>query len=162
MKQILTILALLTLVTGWSRAEEVRKLPLDDASVIGTTIQTDIQVKTEGKASIKITTQWPTTICLGEVTGIDIENAKLVYKAKVKSDLDGTAFLEMWAHVSGGRYFSRGMNDVVSRKSDWKMIQTPFLFQKGQKPEKMTLNLVINGKGTVWIDDIILSKEPLQ
>lgn len=162
MKQILTILALLTLVTGWSRAEEVRKLPLDDASVIGTTIQTDIQVKTEGKASIKITTQWPTTICLGEVTRIDIENAKLVYKAKVKSDLDGTAFLEMWAHVSGGRYFSRGMNDVVSRKSDWKMIQTPFLFQKGQKPEKMTLNLVINGKGTVWIDDIILSKEPLQ
>lgn len=162
MKQIVTTFALLTLVAGLSRAEEVRKLPLDDASVIGTTIQTDIQVKAEGKASIKITTQWPTTICLGEVAHMDIENAKLVYKAKVKSDLDGTAFLEMWAHVGGGQYFSRGMNDVVSRKSDWKMIQTPFLFQKGQRPEKVTLNLVINGKGTVWIDDIILSKEPLQ
>lgn len=152
---------MLTLVTGLSHAEDLKKLDLDDASVIGTTVQTDTQVKAEGKGSIKITTQWPTTICLGEVTCVDIENAKLIYKAKVKSDLDGTAFLEMWAHVGGGQYFSRGMNDVVTRKTDWKIIQTPFLFQKGQRPEKVTLNLVINGKGTVWIDDIVLSKEPL-
>jgi hypothetical protein len=150
------------LSTALSRAEDVRKLNLDDASVIGTTIQTDTQVKAEGKGSIKITTQWPTTICLGEVARLDIENAKLVYKAKVKSDLDGTAYLEMWAHVGGGQYFSRGMNDVVSRKTEWKIIQTPFLFQKGQRPEKVTLNLIINGKGTVWIDEIVLSKQPLQ
>jgi hypothetical protein len=96
---------------------------------------------------------------LGEVTGLDIDGAKLVYKARVKSDLEGTAFLEMWAHVGGGQYFSRGMNDVVKQKTDWKVIQTPFLFQKGEKPDKVTLNLVINGKGTVWIDDIVLSKE---
>jgi len=118
-------------------------------------------VKVEGKGAIKITTQWPTTICLAEVNGLNVENAKFVYKARVKSDLDGTAFLEMWAHIGGGQYFSKGMNDVVSKKTDWKVIQTPFLFQKGQRPDKVTLNLVINGKGTVWIDDIILSKEPL-
>jgi hypothetical protein len=140
----------------------LKKLNLDDASAIGTTIQTDTQVKAEGKSSIKITTQWPTTICLGEVKGLDIEGAKLVYKAKVKSDLEGTAFLEMWAHVGGGQYFSRGMNDAVKGKTDWKIIQTPFLFQKGQKPDKVTLNVVINGKGTVWIDDIVLSKELLK
>jgi len=123
---------------------------------------TDTQIKTEGKGSIKITTQWPTTICLGEVTSLIVENAKLLYKAKVKSDLDGSAFLEMCAHVGGGQYFSRGMNNIVSRKTDWKIIQTPFFFQKGQRPDKVTLNLVINGKGTVWIDDIVLSKEPLK
>jgi hypothetical protein len=162
MKRALQIFVLLILSTGLSRAEDLRKLTLDDASVIGTTIQTDTQVKAEGKGSIKITTQWPTTICLGEVDRLDIENAKLVYKAKVKSDLDGTAYLEMWAHVGGRQYFSRGMNDVVSRKSEWKIIQTPFLFQKDQRPEKVTLNLVINGKGTVWIDEIVLSKQPLQ
>jgi hypothetical protein len=119
-------------------------------------------VKAEGKSSIKIITQWPTTICLGEVKAMDIEDAKLVYKAKVKSNLEGTAFLEMWAHVGGGQYFSRGMNDVVKQKTDWKIIQTPFLFQKGQKSDKVTLNVVINGKGTIWIDDIVLSKEPLK
>jgi hypothetical protein len=162
MKRRLMIFAVLTLVASSTHAEELRRLNLDDASAIGTTIQTDTQVKAEGKSSIKITTQWPTTICLGEVTGLDIEDAKLVYKAKVKSDIEGTAFLEMWAHVGGGQYFSRGMNDVVKQKTDWKIIQTPFLFQKGQKPDKMTLNVVINGKGTVWIDDVVLSKEPLK
>lgn len=49
MKHILRIFALLTLVAGLARAEEVRKLSLDDASVIGTTIQTDTQVRAEGK-----------------------------------------------------------------------------------------------------------------
>jgi hypothetical protein len=162
MKLTLLIFTLLALVASSGYAEELKKLSLDDASAIGTIIQTDTQVKTEGKGSIKITTQWPTTICLGEVSSLNVENAKLWYKAKVKSDLDGSAFLEMWAHVGGGQYFSRGMNDVVSQKTDWKIIQTPFLFQKGQRPDKVTLNLIINGKGTVWIDDIVLSKEPLK
>ena len=162
MKRILSILALLGLVSGSAYAQDLKKLNLDDASVIGTTIQTDTQVKAEGKGSIKITTRWPTTICLGEVTGLDVENAKLLYKAKVKTDLEGTAFLEMWIHVGGGQYFSRGMNDVAAQKTEWKTIQTPFLFQKGQRPDKVTLNLVINGRGMVWIDDIVLSKEPLK
>jgi len=162
MKRTLAMLGLIGLIAGSASAEDLKRLKLDDASALGTTIQTDTQVKAEGKGSIKVTTRWPTTICLGEVTGLNVENAKLVYKAKVKSDLDGTAFLEMWAHLGGGQYFSRGMNDVVSQKTDWKVIQTPFLFQKGQKPDRVTLNLIINGKGTVWIDDIVLSKEPLK
>ncbi len=162
MKQGLIIFAALALLAGPTWAEDLRKLTLDEASAIGTTIQTDGQVKAEGKGSIKITTLWPTTICLGEVTGLNIEGAKLVYKAKVKSDLEGTAYLELWAHVGGGQYFSRGMNDVVKQKTDWKTIQTPFFFQKGQKPDKVTLNVVINGKGTLWIDDVVLAKEPIK
>ena len=162
MKLSLLVFALLTLVAGPACAEELKNLSLDDATAIGTTIQTDTQVKAAGKGSIKITTQWPTTICLGEVTGLNVENENLLYKAKVKSDLDGSAFLEMWVHLGGGQYFSRGMNDVVSQKTDWKTIQTPFLFQKGQEPDKVTLNIVINGKGTVWIDDIVLSRESLK
>jgi hypothetical protein len=145
-------------VTG----EELKRLSLDDLSGVGLTIQPDATVKAEGKGSIKITTLWPTVVCLGEVSVLNVENAKLVYSAKVKSDLDGSAFLEMWVSVAGGQYFSKGMNDVVSQKTDWKTIQTPFMFEKGQNPEKVALNLVINGKGTVWIDDIVLSKEPLK
>ncbi len=107
---------MLALVAGPAWSQDLTKLSLDDASAIGTTIQTDYKVKVEGKASIKITTQWPTTICLGQVTGLDMEDATLVYKAKVKSDLDGTAYLEMWVNVAGGQYFSGGMNDAVLSK----------------------------------------------
>lgn len=162
MKLIISIFALLAFISGSAYSEDLKRLNLDDASAIGTVIQSDTQVKAEGKSSIKITTKWPTTICLGEVSGLNIENTKLVYKAKIKSDLAGSAYLEMWVQVGGGQYFSRGANSAVSEKSDWKQIQTPFLFQKGQRPDKITLNLVINGKGTVWVDDVILSKEPLQ
>jgi hypothetical protein len=143
-------------------AEDLKKMSLDDASLASPKIQNDQVVKTEGKASIKITTKWPTTVYIGEVAGLNIENAKLIYKADVKSDLGGVAYLEMWAHVGGGQYFSKGLSDPIKGKSDWKSIRTPFIFQKGQKPDKITLNLVINGKGTVWIDNIVLSKEPLK
>jgi hypothetical protein len=129
---------------------------------LGLRIETDSTTKIEGRASTKITTLWPTTVCLGEVEGPPIENAKLVYTATVKSALEGTAYLEMWAHLDGGQYFSRGMNSTVSGRSDWQAIETPFLFQKGQSPDKVTLNLVINGRGTVWIDAIVLKKEPLK
>jgi hypothetical protein len=161
MKRLPVIIAMLAITAGLSIGQDLKKLNLDDAAAIGLKIQTDSKVKVEGNGSIKIMTLWPTTVCLGEVTGLNVENAKLVYKAKVKSDLEGTAFLEIWAQVGGGQYFSKGMNDAVSQKTEWKTIQTPFLFQKGQKPDKLTLNIVINGKGTVWVDDIVLSKEPL-
>jgi hypothetical protein len=157
MKTILAVFILLVFTVCLAYSEELKKLNLDNASLMGTTIQTDTKIKAEGTGSVKIATQWPTTICLKEIEGLSVENTKLLYKAKVKSDLDGTAYLEMWVHVGGGQYFSRGMNDMVSRKTDWKTIQTPFLLQKGQKADKVTLNLVINGKGTVWVDDVALS-----
>ncbi|MEX1327162.1 MAG: hypothetical protein AB1Z29_10200 [Desulfobacterales bacterium] len=162
MKRLLTIVIILALVSGMAMAEDLIKLSLDDAASIGTTIQTDSEVKTEGQSSVRITTKHSTTVCLGEVIGLNVEDARLLYTAKVKSDLDGVAFLEMWVHVGGGQYFSRGMTDPIKGKSDWMSIQTPFMFQKGQNPDVVILNLVINGKGTVWIDDVVLSKAALK
>ena len=158
----LAVFAMLLSIASLAPAEELKKLNLEDPATVSPRIEADAKVKVEGASSLRITTKWPTTVCLGEVSDLDLENVKLVYAAKVKSDLDGTAYLEMWAHFGGGQYFSKGMNDVVGQKTDWKTIQTPFTFQKGQKPQKVTLNLVISGKGTVWIDDVLLSKEPLK
>ena len=81
----------------------------------------------------------------------------------VKSEkLEGTAYLEMWCHVGGGQYFSRGMNSVVTGTMDWTTLHTPFFLQPGQRAQKATLNIVINGKGTVWVDEVALSKAPLK
>ncbi|NQT91231.1 MAG: hypothetical protein HQ559_00605 [Lentisphaerae bacterium] len=162
MRARIAVAVAMVLATVGARAEELKKLSMDDASSVSPKIEVDAKTKVEGKSSIKITTRWPTTVCLGEVRGPDIENAKLVYSARVKTALEGSAFLEMWAHVGDGQYFSKGMNDAVKQTSDWKTIRTPFLFQKGQIPDKVTLNLVIKGKGTVWIDDVVLSKAPLK
>ena len=78
-------------------AEEIKRLSLDEGASLGTSISADVKVKTEGSASVRISTLWPTTICLGEVSGLDIDNAKLVYVAKVKSEgLEGTILPAEW------------------------------------------------------------------
>ena len=161
MKRILIATFIGLFICSPSVAGEITTLNLDDKNDLGLKIENDSSVKMEGDGSIKISTLWPTTICLGEVTELDIENARLIYRAHVKSLLDGAAMLEMWVHVGGGQYFSRGLNSTISGNSGWTSIQTPFLLQKGQTPDKVTLNLIINGKGTIWIDNIVLSKEPL-
>ena len=154
---------LLFFLSPVARGNELMKLDLDDASAVGTTVAVDYTVKQEGDGSIRISTLWPTTICLGEVQELKVENAQLIYRAQIKSEkLEGTAFLEMWCQVGGGQYFSRGMNSFVSGTMDWRTLQTVFFLQPGQRTHKATLNIVINGKGTVWVDDVHLLKEPLK
>ena len=154
------ILMLGMLWAPFAAAGDVYHLSLDNSASLGLRLGVDTRHKVEGTGSVKITSLWPTTVCLGEVTGLRIENTRMIYRAQVKSDLDGQAYLEMWAHIDGRAYFSRGLNSTIAGKSDWKVIDTPFMFQRGQLPEKITLNLVINGKGTVWIDDIRLAQQP--
>jgi hypothetical protein len=139
-------------------AEDLMKLGLDDVSTLGLTIENDSRIRVEGAGSVKITTLHPTAVCLGEVSGLDLANTTLIYRAHAKSQLEGSAFLEMWVQVDGGRYFSRGFNSTIEGHSDWQVIQTPFVFKKGQSPGRITLNLIISGTGTVWIDDVVLSK----
>lgn len=159
MKNIFTAMTVLALITGISvKAEDLKKLSLDDASAIAPKIQTDETIKTEGKASVKITTLSPTSVCIGEVSEINVDDAKLIFQAKVRTDIKGSAYLEMWVKVGGRYYFSKGLNDMLKGKSEWKTIQTVFMLQKGQKAESAVLNIVINGKGTVWIDDAVLTK----
>jgi beta-lactamase regulating signal transducer with metallopeptidase domain len=140
---------------------ELVQLSLDDTTESGLKVEPDTETKVEGKASTRVTTKWPTTVCLAEIEKPDVEDAQLIYSAMVRSDLDQSASLEMWAHVDGGVYFSRNPAVAVFGKSDWKRLEIPFFFKSGQKPDKVTLNLIIGGPGIVWVDDIRLLKRPL-
>ena len=144
-------------------AIELKRDALEDAAALGTVIATDQRDRVEGSASIRVSTDWPTVINIAEIDDIDIEAARLVYQAQLKSkDLDGSAYLEMWCHFPGGqRFFSRGLNSTVSGTAGWQTRRTVFILKAGQKPTKVTLNLVINGKGTVWIDDMRLLRQRL-
>jgi predicted nucleotide-binding protein (sugar kinase/HSP70/actin superfamily) len=80
-------------------AQELVRLGLDDLQSVSPKIESDSVIKVEGQSSVKITVQWPVTICLGEIEDLKVENARLIYKARVKTELDGLAYLEMWAHL---------------------------------------------------------------
>jgi hypothetical protein len=139
--------------------EVIGELKLDDLSRLGTVIESDV---TSGVTSVSIEAKGPTTICLGELTGLQVDEAQLLYEARVRSALsEGVAYLEMWCHVAGGQYFSRGTNSVVQGKSDWKTLSTPFLLKKGQVADKVVLSVVIQGKGKIWLNDVKLLRKPI-
>jgi hypothetical protein len=100
---------------------------------------------------------------LFEVQNLEIEDARLIYQARIRTqDLDGKAYLEMLCHFPGrGEFFSRALTQTYSGSTNWSTTETPFFLEKGDKPDRVRLNLVIDGKGTAWIDDIRLLSSPL-
>lgn len=145
---------------------ELKHFPLDSLEEVltRTGVQLDKQISSDGKGSLKIVASQPATIRLFEVSGIEVDDARLIYRARVRTEgVDGKVFLEMWCHFPGkGEFFSRGLQTPLTGTTQWTTEETPFFLKKGEKPDYIKLNLVIQGKGTAWIDDIHLLKGPLQ
>jgi hypothetical protein len=125
----------------------------------------DEDVFVNGGGSLRIVSDSPEkrTVRLYESAPWDIEGGLLTYQAKMKSlNLKGRAYLEMWCEIPGkGEFFSRGLEQPISGTTDWTMTKIPFRLEPGQKPSNIKLNLVTEGTGTIWIDDIVLSSSPL-
>jgi len=146
------------------RVLELKRFPVDSLAEIITQsgVQLDKEISSDGNGSLKITAAEPTAVRLFEVRDIDIDNARLIYQAKVRTEgVKGQVYLEMWAHFPGrGEFFSRGLQTPLTGTTNWTAEEIPFFLKKGEKPDFVKLNLVINGKGTAWIDDIRLLKAP--
>jgi len=144
---------------------EVKHFPLDSLEGVITQsgVEMDKEISIDGNGSLHIHSTEPAVVRLFETGDIDIEDARLIYQAKVRTEnLDGKAYLEMWCNFPGkGEFFSRSLQTPLTGTTDWKNEETPFYLQKGENPDNVKLNLVIDGKGTVWIDDIRLVKGPL-
>lgn len=148
------------------QVEELKKYSLDslDGIITQSGASLDKDNSSDGKGSLRIQTVAPTTVRLFEINDIDVENARLAYQARVRTkDVQGQVYLEMWCHFPGkGEFFSRGLQDAATGTADWMTMETPFFLKKGEKPDLVKLNLVVNGEGTVWIDEVRLIKGPLQ
>jgi hypothetical protein len=121
-------------------------------------------VSKDGNGCIRIDVDKAKFIKLYEIDTIDLEHARLKYKAEVKTEnFSGDTFLEMWCTFEGkGRYFSRGLDNTLSGTNDWTTLETFFLLRKGENPDKVELDLVVNGNGgTIWVDAIRLEKDRL-
>lgn len=145
---------------------ELKRFPLDSLEGVITQsgVELDKDISSDGKGSLRISTAAPTVVRLFELGDIDVENARLTYQAKLRTEgLEGQVYLEMWCQfASKGEFFSRGLQSAVSGTADWNSQETPFFLKKGENPDNVKLNLVINGKGKVWIDDIRVLKGPLK
>ena len=139
--------------------------PLDSLEGLLTrsNVKLDSNVSADGNGSLKIQSQEAGTIRLFETGPMGIENRMLIYSAKLRSDtLSGKTYLEMWCNIpSRGEFFSRGLDQPISGTTEWTTVQTSFRLEAGQMPGNLKLNVVVEGSGTVWIDDIRLLSSPL-
>jgi hypothetical protein len=165
----LSILALvsITACTGQKSGDILLKeFSLDSLSgVIGQSgVEVDPQIKKEGQGSLRISVAEPSIIRLFEVSGISIENAALIYQARLRTEnAQGSVYLEMWCHFKGqGEFFSRGLQSPLKGTTDWTTEEISFFLKRGEKPDLVKLNVVSEGPATIWIDDIRLFQRALQ
>ena len=144
---------------------ELRHYPVDDTDGLVTRsgVVLDREVSSDGNGSLRVTFTEPATIRLYETGDLDVENARLTYRAKIRTaDLEGRVYLEMWCVFLGrGEYFSRDLGTPVTGTQEWSTEETPFFLETGDNPDNVKLNLVVEGTGTVWIDDVRLLEGPL-
>lgn len=125
--------------------------------------QLDDAISSDGNGAVRVHVDGPTTIRLYETGDLDVEDARLVYEAKLRTEgVEGKVYLEMWCSFPGkGEFFSRALQSPITGTTEWTTQQTPFFLKKGENPDNVRLNVVVDGKGTVWVDDIKLTKGPL-
>jgi hypothetical protein len=123
-------------------------------------ISIDSRLKKEGRGALKINVAEATVVRLFETGDIDIEDAALVYRARLRTEgVQGRVYLEMWCYFEGkGEFFSRGLDMTLSGTTNWTQLEIPFFLKAGENPDNVKLNLVCEGTGTVWVDDIRLVK----
>jgi hypothetical protein len=167
---LLICMAMILAIAGCSKPSsevtELQYFPVDSINgiIMQEGVQIDEQISSDGSGSLRITATEPTVVRLFEIGDLDIENAALIYQAQVRTeDVVGKVYLEMWCSFPGkGEFFSRGLQTPLTGTTDWRTEETPFFLQKGENPDNVKLNLVIDGTGTAWIDDIRLLKAPLE
>jgi hypothetical protein len=145
--------------------ETLKEYPITgtDGVITQTDVVFDSTITSDGNGSLKITATAPTTVLLYETGDLDVENARLTYSARLRTEnVTGKVFLEMWCSFDGrGEFFSRALQAPLSGTVDWTSQETPFFLKAGENPNNVKLNLVIDGTGTAWIDQVKVVKGPL-
>jgi hypothetical protein len=97
---------------------ELKHFSLKNAEGINTRshVTVDNQISSDGKGALRIDVTAPSVVRLFEVRELDLENARLIFQAKVRTEgVDGQVYLEMWCHFPGkGEFFSRGLQTPLT------------------------------------------------
>lgn len=166
---IFSYLALLTLSLSCVRRDaadlELLTFPLDDLEGVLTRsgIEVDTRISSDGKGALKINAAEPGIFRLFELGDVDVEAAVLVYQARLRTEnVSGLVYLEMLCHFAGkGEFFSRGVDSPLTGTVEWTTQEISFLLRKGENPDNIKLNIVCEGSGTIWVDEVRLVKRSL-
>ena len=137
---------------SWSKLEEDGKL------ASGEVLRPDDEVPFE-RLKVANSQGTPSTEELLTIEGPGITGPAYAITGKVSYEgVEGKGYLEMWSFFpDGGSYFSRtlaesGPTGRLEGSSDWRLFSLPFFIsEKPQRPERLVVNVVLPGRGTVYL-----------
>ncbi len=159
----LLAVALLASSVACTVAEEiVRAYPIADLDGVITRsgVEFDLKTTSDGNGSLRLSSKGYKAFRLYEIEDPDVEGTRLLYRAQIRTqDVKGRVYLEMWCRFPGqGEFFSRALDAHRKGTTEWTTQETPFVLEQGQSPSNIKLNLIVEGPGSVWVDDIVLAK----
>ena len=108
--------------------------------------------------AVEVTTDSGATFPLVAIEVPDMDADAYSVQGQVRySDVQGTAYLEMWSvFADGGRYFTRTLGSdgpmaALTGTSDWRAFELPFFLQGGAPPDRLEINVVLPGAGSVAV-----------
>jgi len=121
-------------------------------------VELDAHISHDGQGSWRITADDPRVVKLVELTNVNLTQPQLRSTAWVRTDQGtGYVYFELRCRFANNReVFARTLGQSLSSPPKWKRMNTQLLFKQTETPTTIELNLVINGQGTVWVDDVHL------
>lgn len=125
-----------------------------------------VPAEADQPARLKVTNTHPGnhSIPICELVAPPITSPSYAVRGRVRYDgVDGVGFLEMWSHFADrGRYFTRTMDSsgpmgTITGTTSERDFLLPFhTLGQTPPPEKLVINLVLNGPGTVELGPLEL------
>ncbi len=166
MKITAALFAFLAVAVPAAELTVIARAPLDSLDEVEATsnMRIDTVQSADGNGSLRIRAKAPQRVLLLEAVKVDVEGVNLVFQAEIRSGaLKGSAYLEIECRFQGaGSYVSRALDYSLSGTTSFVSAETSYRLGKGEKPETVRLYLVIDGKGTVWADDVRLATRPVE
>ncbi len=155
-------LALLVLCTAATAQTAILgTFTCDDPKQVKTTISHDATTTQDGNGSLKVEAVQGALVTIADQQGLAVKKDHTLWcTLKVKcAGVKQKAYLEMWCEVGEGqRAFSKGLGQALQGDSDWKVIRLPMMVNGDYTVRRALVNVVIEGTGTVWVDEVQFSE----
>jgi hypothetical protein len=132
-----------------------------DLSQAKTLISVDKTVTADGNGSIKVEAAQNALVTVADQKDLSVAKDNTLWcTIKVKcAGVKQRAYLEMWCEVAEGkRAFSKGLDQTLHGDSEWTEIHLPMMVNGDFTVSRALVNVVIEGPGTVWVDQVTFAK----
>jgi len=140
---------MLSVAAGMSAGAEPISMPRED-------LPEAVTVSEEGVWRVAYDGATPATFAVTTITKPAIGRTQYAVVGEVRHvNVQGQGYLEMWNHFpGGGAYFSRTLAEqgplrTITGSSEWRPFALPFTKGNEPDPEKLAVNVVLAGPGTV-------------